>query len=164
MTNPDDDSLSALLGALRQAQSVDAAPAHVEAALMKAWDTSHAPPVSAFALGATADKSSVRLSAASQAASLAAVAVLAVSLTVLGGRLRSGTAVAPSRAAEPSPTVILVGEPMLDGEQIRLVRMRIPASALHALGVTSTAPPTDDVDVDIIVGEDGVARALSLNP
>jgi antitoxin component of MazEF toxin-antitoxin module len=42
--------------------------------------------------------------------------------------------------------------------------MRVPASVLHALGVTSTAALEDDVDVDVIVGEDGVARALSLNP
>jgi len=60
--------------------------------------------------------------------------------------------------------VILVGEPVRDGEQIRLVRMRMPASALHTLGVTSTAALQGDVDIDVIVGEDGVARALSLNP
>ena len=106
----------------------------------------------------------VRFSAASRIASLAAAAVLAVSLSVLGGWLRSAAVVAPSFAAETSPTVILVGEPVLDGEQIRRVRMRVPASALHALGVTSTAARDDDVDVDVIVGEDGVARALSLNP
>jgi len=58
----------------------------------------------------------------------------------------------------------LVGEPILDGEQVRLVRMRMPAATLHALGVRSTAPATGDVDVDVVVGEDGVARGLSLNP
>ena len=152
MTNPDDQSLSALLDALRHSQSDDSAPRHVEAALMQVWDASHTPAVT-----------SVRVTAASWVASLAAAAVLAISLTVVGGRLRSAAVVAPALAAE-APTVILVGEPVLDGEQVRRVRMRIPASALHALGVTSTAALADDVDVDVIVGEDGVARALSLNP
>jgi len=104
------------------------------------------------------------VTAASWVASVAAAAVLAISLTAVGGRLRSAAIVTPSHPGETSPTVILVGEPVRDGEQIRLVRMRMPASALHALGVTSTAALGDDVDIDVIVGEDGVARALSLNP
>ena len=152
MTNPDDQNLSALLDALRRAQSDDSAPSHVESAVMLAWDASHAPAVS-----------TVRVAAASWVASLAAAAVLAISLTVVGGRLRSAAVVAPLLAAE-APTVILVGEPVLAGEQVRRIRMSIPASALHAIGVTSTAALEDDVDVDVIVGEDGVARALSLNP
>jgi hypothetical protein len=152
MTNPDDQNLSALFDALRRAESDDSAPLHVEFAVMKAWDASHAPAVS-----------NVRVSTASWVASLAAAAVLAISLTAVGGRLRSAAVVAPSLAAE-APTVILVGEPVRDGEQVRLVRMRMPASALHTLGVTSTAALGDDVDIDVIVGEDGVARAVSLNP
>lgn len=153
MTNPDDQNLSALLDALRRAQSDDSAPSHVESAVMQAWDASHAPAVS-----------TVRVTAASWVASLAAAAVLAISLTVVGGRLRSAAIVTPPPAGETSPTVVLLGEPVRDGEQIRLVRMRMPASALHTLGVTSTAALEDDVDIDVIVGEDGVARALSLNP
>jgi hypothetical protein len=152
MTNTDDQNLSALFDALRRAESDDSAPLHVEFAVMKAWDASHAPAVS-----------NVRVSTASWVASLAAAAVLAISLTAVGGRLRSAAVVAPSLAAE-APTVILVGEPVRDGEQVRLVRMRMPASALHTLGVTSTAALGDDVDIDVIVGEDGVARAVSLNP
>jgi len=152
MTNPDDQNLSALFDALRHAESDDSAPPHVESAVMQAWDASHAPAVS-----------SVRVTAASWVASLAAAAVLAIGLTVVGGRLRSAAVVTPSLVAE-APTVILVGEPVRDGEQIRLVRMRMPASALHTLGVTSTAALQGDVDIDVIVGEDGVARALSLNP
>ena len=153
MTNPDDQNVSALLEALRHADAHDSAPPRVESAVMRAWDASHEPAVR-----------SVRVSTASWAASLAAAAVLAIALTAVGGRLRSGTIVTPSLAEATSPTVILVGEPVRDGEQIRLVRMRMPASALHALGVTSTVALGDDVDIDVIVGEDGVARALSLNP
>jgi len=151
MTSQQDD-LAALLDALRNAESGDAAPARVEAAVMRAWDashTTHAPPA--------------RLSVLSQFASVAAGAVVAAGLTVLGGHLRSATAVRPSVAADTSPTVILVGEPILDGEHVRLVRMRMPAATLHALGVRSTALAASDIDVDVVVGEDGVARGLSLN-
>ena len=147
-----DDHLAALLDALRDSESGDAAPANVEAALMRAWDASHAA------------HSPARLSVVSQFASLAAGAVIATGLTLLGGHLRFATAVRPSPAADTSPTVILVGEPILDGEHVRLVRMRMPAAALHALGVRSTALSTSDVDVDIVVGEDGVARGLTLTP
>ena len=153
MTNPDDQNLSTLFDALRHAEADDSAPPRVEFSVMRAWDVFHAPAVS-----------NVRVTAASWVASLAAAAVLAISLTVVGGRLRSAAVVPPLRAADTLPTVILVGEPVRDDEQIRLVRMRVPASALHALGVTSTAALEDDVDIDVIVGEDGVARALSLNP
>lgn len=151
MTSQHDD-LAALLDALRDAESGDAAPAHVEAAVMRAWDASRAqtPPA--------------RLSVLSQFASVAAGAVIAAGLTVLGGHLRSTTAVRASPAADTSPTVILVGEPILDGEHVRLVRMRLPAATLHALGVRSTASATGDIDVDVVIGEDGVARGLSLNP
>ena len=147
-----DDHLAALLDALRDAESNDAAPAHVEATVMRAWDASHAA------------HSPARLSTVSRFASLAAGAVIATGLTLLGGHLRFATAVRPSPVAETSPTVILVGEPILAGEHVRLVRMRIPAATLHALGVRSTALSTNDVDVDVVVGEDGVARGLTLNP
>lgn len=152
MTNQHDDHLAALLGALRDAESGDAAPAHVEAAVLRAWDASrarHMPPA--------------RLSPFSRVASVAAGAVVAAGLTLLGGHLRSTTA-EPSRAGDTPPAVILIGEPILEGEHVRLVRMRMPAATLHALGVRTTALATSDIDVDVVVGEDGVARGLSLNP
>ena len=152
MSNSDDQSLPALFDALRRAEAHDAAPPGVEAAVMREWDASHATAVN-----------NVRVSAASWVASLAAAAVLVISLTVVGGRLRSSAIVTPSPAAEIAPTVILVGEPVRDGEQIRLVRMRMPAAALHTLGITSPGALAE-VDVDVIVGEDGVARAVRLNP
>jgi hypothetical protein len=42
-----------------------------------------------------------------------------------------------------------------------MVRMRVPASTLAGLGVrTISTEPGAQVDVDVIVGEDGVARAI----
>ena len=152
MNTRNDDKLDVLFSALRREEASSGAPSHVEAAVMKAWDVSRAH------RGADARRIATRIT------SLAAAAVLAVGLTTLGGRLRSVTAVAPSLPVESAPTVILTGAPVLDGEQIRVVRMRIPVSTLHSLGVRSTASPSGDLDVDVVVGEDGVARALSLNP
>jgi hypothetical protein len=58
---------------------------------------------------------------------------------------------------------MLVGAPILAGEPVRVVRMRVPASTLTTLGVRSLAGEfADAVDVDVIVGEDGVARAIRL--
>jgi hypothetical protein len=58
---------------------------------------------------------------------------------------------------------LLVGEPILAGEPVRVVRMRVPTSTLSALGVRSLAGEfAEAVDVDVIVGEDGVARAIRL--
>jgi hypothetical protein len=149
---PDNDRLGALLRALAAAEAIDTAPAHVETALMRAWDASHAPRTP-----------QPRFTRVSQLASVAAAAVLAAGLTVLGGHLRSAAALRPSPAAVASPTVILIGEPILDGEHVRLVRMRMPAATLHALGIRSSAASLDDIDVDVVVGEDGVARGLSFN-
>ena len=115
MTSRDDNDISALLATLRHAESADTAPAHVETAVMNAWDAAHPAAVRA------------RLSVASQIASLAAAAALAVGLGVLGEHLRTARLITPPLSAEATSPVILVGEPMLDGEQIRLVRMRMPA-------------------------------------
>jgi hypothetical protein len=39
--------------------------------------------------------------------------------------------------------------------------MRVPGSALAALGIGSSASPeAQSIDLDVLVGEDGVARAL----
>jgi hypothetical protein len=153
MKTTENDGLVALLDALRDAESRAAAPGHVEVALMRAWDASHAP-----------GRALPPVTAVSRFGALAAAAVLAAGLSVLGGHLRSATAVDPFLATDAAPVVILIGEPILDGEHVRLVRTRMPAATLHALGVRSTAFATGDVDVDVVVGEDGVARAVSLNP
>ena len=50
------------------------------------------------------------------------------------------------------------------GEPIRVVRMRVARSVLGDLGVPSSAPrgPSrgETVDIDVLVGEDGVARGV----
>jgi len=62
---------------------------------------------------------------------------------------------------DASGTVVLIGEPVTMGEPVRVVRMRVPRSALSAMGIRSLAAArADRVDLDVLVGEDGVARAI----
>jgi hypothetical protein len=56
-------------------------------------------------------------------------------------------------------TLVLVGQPLAAGEIVHVVRMRVDRASLAALGVTGSSS-ADVVDVDVLVGEDGVARGL----
>jgi len=64
-----------------------------------------------------------------------------------------------STADDAHFALVLVGAPVENGELIRMVRMRVAREALVALGVAATVK-TDMVDVDVLVGEDGVARGV----
>jgi len=61
-------------------------------------------------------------------------------------------------------TVAVVGGPLMANEPIRVVRMRVARSVLGELGIPSPtqrgAAPPETVDIDVLVGEDGVARAV----
>src|SRR4030095_4546030 len=61
-------------------------------------------------------------------------------------------------------TVAVVGGPLMADEPIRLVRMRVARSVLGELGIPSPAQrgaaPAATVDIDVLVGEDGVARGV----
>jgi len=61
-------------------------------------------------------------------------------------------------------TVAVVGGPLTADEPVRVVRMRVARSVLGELGVPSPAKqgaaPAETVDIDVLVGEDGVARGV----
>ena len=141
-----DATLERTLAALREEESRVETPARVETAVMAAWDSDHS---NVGAASAAVWKHAV---------AVAAGVMLAVALGRLGHELRD----APRLPADESTgTLLLVGEPILDGEPVRVVRMRMPAATLVNLGIRSTAGDLADVlDVDVIVGEDGVARAI----
>ena len=86
---------------------------------------------------------------------------MAVGLGKLGYELQRTTRT--HTAVENNRTLLLVGEPILQGEPVRVVRMRVPAATLRGLGVRPAASDIGEhVDVDVLVGEDGVARAIRL--
>jgi hypothetical protein len=66
-----------------------------------------------------------------------------------------------SQPREPRSTVVLVGGPMASGELVQPMRMRVDRSALSALGITPSGS-AETVEIDVLVGEDGVARGLRL--
>ncbi len=141
-----DAHLTSALDRLRDAEGNITAPPHVEAAVLAAWDRAHArqvvPPARRWWR---------------PVAALAAAVTITIGLAQLGLALQQ--AVRPPATATNNGTLLLVGEPILQGEPVRVVRMRIPASTLMGLGVRA-ATDVAQVDVDVIVGEDGVARAI----
>jgi hypothetical protein len=64
-------------------------------------------------------------------------------------------------ASAGASAVVFVGELVGAGERIQVVRMRVPRSTLVSLGI-SVAEGPESVFVDLLVGEDGVARALQV--
>ena len=145
----EDSDLADALEALRQDVARIETPAHVEMAVLAAWDRAHAPRREERARWVWREASAV-----------AAVVIIGVGLGQLGRELQRTTRASVEPAAE-SRTLLLVGEPILQGEPVRVVRMRVPASTLIGLGVRSaTGDAAAHVDVDLIVGEDGIARAI----
>jgi hypothetical protein len=146
----EDTDLASALDALRQDEGRIETPPHVEVAVLAAWDQAHAPRGEERARTPWRD-----------AAAVAAAVTIAVGLGQLGRELQRTTRAAMEPALE-SRTLLLVGEPILQGEPMRVVRMRVPASTLTAIGVRSATGDDEatHVDVDVIIGEDGIARAI----
>ncbi len=94
-------------------------------------------------------------------AALAAGAVAGTTITLLQVGGDSGP---PTLAAVPvSESVVLVLEPPGVQETVRVVRIRVARSALESLGIQTVATHgSDSVEVDVLVGEDGVARGVRL--
>lgn len=189
---PASDALRAALQDLARAEWRQSTPARVERALLAAWDESHrgsrrmrrayrvaAAGAIAAGLGLTALVPWGERTAGSPAVVPPAGGFADVALP----RLSSAGAPAPvmdaGRARQPAPasatpgsapaptskrTVVLVGPPVTPDERISVVRMRIARDTLLEMGLRPVAPADDGpVDVEMIVGEDGVARGLRLS-
>jgi hypothetical protein len=107
---------------------------------------------------------------------VACVLLLAVALrshratTTVPPTPASGAPVLATRAAgdlhqwrQPMPTadtvLTLTADPALETETLQLVRVRMPRLALQAVGVVVSGPNADGfVEVDVVVGEDGLPR------
>jgi hypothetical protein len=73
----------------------------------------------------------------------------------------SGTAVSATRAVGDlhRPRRMPAADPALDTENLELIRVRMPRLALQAAGVVVSGPNAEGfVEVDVVVGEDGLPR------
>ena len=142
-----DEQLSALGEAERRVET----PARVETAVLAAFDERQT----------RVRHPRFRRPSVLAALALAAGIVLGVSSSVVYFQRTPQT---PTLAAEPvSESVVLVVEPPGVQEPVRAVRIRVSRAALESLGIRTVASQgSDTVEVDVLVGEDGVARGVRL--
>jgi hypothetical protein len=69
----------------------------------------------------------------------------------------------PETAAGTRVSVLMTlgADPLQETEVVRVVRLRLPREALQALGLAVLEPEAQgSIDVDVVVGEDGLAREI----
>lgn len=156
--------LARAVQALAEIEAAIETPSRVEAAVMAQWDASRR--------RTRADGSRTRRFVRG-AATTAAGVTLVTGLVWQQGAFESTavrtTSPAPAgvpqdEAAARYQTVAVVGGPLQADEPIRVVRMRVARSVISELGISSTARAdgvdANTVDIDVLVGEDGVARGV----
>ena len=141
------------------------APARLRAAVMVSWDS---------AQQAQRDRDLARARRASFGVMLAAAAavILVLGITILENDRGAGTGRAPAETplAMKAPEFgvssravgfRLIADPAYEAEAFEIVRFRLPRTSLEAIGVTLIGPEvTSLVDVDVVVGGDGLPRAI----
>jgi len=154
------EHLTRSLQMLAEIESATEASSRVEAAVMARWDAEHDP----LRRARTRTRRMVRVATTVAAGiTLVSAVVWQRNATV---RLKPDTTYTDEGRLKPDTTyttVAVVGGPLLAGEAIRVVRMRVARSVLGELGIPSTAPrgaQAETVDIDVLVGEDGVARGV----
>ena len=145
-----DEQLQALKDGERRVET----PARVETAVLAAFDARHS---------AQQGQPRLKRPAVRAALAMAAGVVLGISGSFSLVYFRQAPQT-PTLAAEPvSESVVLVVEPPGVQETVRTVRIRVSRSALESLGIQAVASQgSDTVEVDVFVGEDGVARGVRL--
>jgi hypothetical protein len=150
---PLDPELSDALRALTEEQRALDAPAEVEARVMRAWDDAHRATSRGFGRGLLAT---------------AAAGLLAAAL----GYWWTSSAREPS-AAPPRPSVASAAWPSgdtlawlgADPSSLQVVRIRVPSTALARHGYAVSDPDGDGfVDVEMVVGTEGIAHTVRLRP
>jgi hypothetical protein len=152
-----DARLARSLEMLAEIEDASTTPVSVEAAVMAGWDTAHAPQ-------ARSRRSRVVRAAATTAAGITLVSALAWQpIRNERANVHDAARLEPDATNEYT-TVAVVGGPLMAGEPIRVVRMRVARSVLGELGIPSSAQhgaaQVETVDIDVLVGEDGVARGV----
>ncbi len=142
-----DDQLQALKEAERRYPS----PPALEARVLAAFDDSQR-------RGASHRRSYVG------AMALAAGVVLGVGGTAIYFQRQAAPVVPAQQVGE---SVVFALDPPGAGETVRVVRIRVARAALESLGIRTLASgsgsaSSESVEVDVLVGDDGVARGVRL--
>ena len=150
------DRLTRSLQMLAEIEAASETSPRIESAVMARWDAEHDP--------RRRTRTRTRRAAGMAATVAAGVTIFGV-LAWQRSSSEPDTADASTASASISgyTTVAVVGGPLMAGEAIRVVRMRVARSVLGELGIPSAAPggePVETVDIDVLVGEDGVARGV----
>jgi hypothetical protein len=144
--------LARSLRTLAKIEASTETPSRVETAVMARWDATQA-------RRARSPTTRVVRGAAATAAGITLVGALAwQQSTNEPASARDPVRLKPDTTNEFT-TVAVVGGPLMAGEAIRVVRMRVARSVLGELGVPSSTQ-SETVDIDVLVGEDGVARGV----
>ena len=151
--------LARSLQMLAEIEAASEPSSRVDTAVMARWDAEHDP----RRRTRSQTKRAVRM--ATMAAGITMVGALAWQRS--GGdavRLKPDTTDTVRLKPDTTyTTVAVVGGPLMAGEAIRVVRMRVARSVLGELGIPSTTPRgghVQTVDIAVLVGEDGVARGV----
>jgi hypothetical protein len=149
-----DARLAEALSLVLQDDEERAVPEHVEAAVIRAWDVQ-----TNLSVRASRRSAVRRLSFAS----LVAAAMLAAAVWIQRGARNEGRA-APG-GDEPvlyQVDSMATGDLVLDEDpgSLQLVRLRIEASVLAAFGFPVADPADQLVEVEVLIGLDGVPRAI----
>jgi hypothetical protein len=134
------------------------APARLRPAVMGAWESAqHAQQDRVFAWPGNGRRMSL-------VAMLGAVAAVMV---VVGITMREkGRGPDPRPVPDRADSFRLIADPTFETESFELVRLRLPRTSLEAIGVALIGPEIASlVDVDVVVGGDGLPRAIrSIRP
>ena len=151
------ERLTQSLQMLAEIESASKTPSRVETAVMARWDARQTK------RGPSRARRVMRV-ATTMAAGITIVGALAWER---GTQVRLKPDTTPTVAPKPDTTyttVAVVGGPLMADEPIRVVRMRVARSVLGELGIPSPAQrgtaQAETVDIDVLVGEDGVARGV----
>lgn len=160
----DDSEFDAAWRELKNDDAATRAPARVRPAVMAAWSSSLD-----VAPGLASPPRS-RTQWISLVATLAAAAVALVVGALTMRQLDRGVDRPETSAAVPLATAVallnadtfqLIADPAFENESFEIVRVRVPRTSLDAMGVGVIGPEVVGlVDVDLVVGGDGLPRAI----
>jgi hypothetical protein len=155
----DERGLRDALQALAKAEKAQETPSRVEAEVMRQWDSLHEPRGTQRATGGR--RYGLLAAAASLILSVSFGAWWLARQPQRPDRHSASTAMATPSSSPSYETVVWL-EP--DADSLQIVRLRVASATLKAQGYAISDPSgTGTVEIEMIVGLDGMARSIRVN-